>query len=295
MVELRKNEECKVKDMGDRVKNVIMDIVKTEEIREYFDEILREQTQEIVSLINTAEVEKLRIQLSEKETLCNDLKRNSLDLEESNRKLQSLIDDRIKEQEEVSEKCREFEKEISVLQTTNQQLSVTLEEEKNELEKNRNLWETEKSQMLVELDEYKKRFLRVNSFYNHYLALPENIKQRLGNIFPNENIYSMIVAICNWNCIEGLWEFTKRRIIEEEYEGLIDLVGLFMESFNLFAQIEGNKRYELITPSIGEQFDSDRHSIKGTKTDGIIEKVLLSGIQDSLRKKIIFKAFVQLK
>ena len=62
--------------------------------------------------------------------------------------------------------------------------------------------------------------------------------------------------------------------------------------YQLFA---GNEKYQAIRPDIGSKFDSDLHSIKGIRTDGVISNVLLVGIYDMGAKKVIFKAVVKVR
>ena len=46
--------------------------------------------------------------------------------------------------------------------------------------------------------------------------MSDNIKQRICNIFGNNNIYDFIKALNNWKTIDGLWNFAKKRLIEED-------------------------------------------------------------------------------
>ena len=287
--------------MGEKAKTAIIDLMKSDEMRAYFKEMMHEQTEEIVSAISFADekrmqgdVEGLRKKLSQEKQLYGDLKQTNSELVSQNGNLQSLLDEKIKEFERMSEQYREIDKKVSTLEMQNAQLIDSLEKEKTKIEKCRITWEEEKRQMSEELNGFEKRFSGINSLHKHYASLPSSVKQRISNIFSNDNVYSMIVAVSDWNSIEGLWGFTKRRIIEDEIEGLYELVNLFSEAFYLFSMIEGNGRYELIKPNVGDRFDSDKHSIKGIKTDGTIEKVLLSGIYDSVSKKTVFKAVVQI-
>lgn len=287
--------------MGEKVKTVIIDMMKSDEMRAFYKEVLQEQTEEIVSAINSvdekrmqADVEELRNQLSQEKQLYSDIKQKNSELILQNENLQSTLTEKTKEFESLSEQYGELEKKVSTLEIQNDQLLHTLEDKKASIEKCRIIWEEEKRRMSEELDCFERRFSRINSLCKHYNSLPISVKQRISNIFSNDNVYSMIVAVSDWNSIEGLWGFTKRRIIEDEVEGLCELVNLFTESFYLYSMIEGNGRYELISPNAGERFDSDKHSIKGIKTDGAIEKVLLSGIYDSVSKKTVFKAVVQI-
>ena len=287
--------------MGEKAKTAIIDMMKSDEVRAFFKEVLQEQTKELVSVINSVDekrmqedVEELRNQLSQEKQFYSEIKQKNSDLILQNENLELVLDGKIKEFESLSEQYSELEKNFSRLKRQNDQLIQSLEIERANNEKCRIIWEEEKTQISDELDCIEKRFSRINVLYKHYNSLPISVKQRISNIFSNDNVYSMIVAVSDWNSIEGLWGFTKRRIIEGEIEGVCELVNLFTESFYRYSMIEGNGRYELISPNAGERFDSDKHSIIGIKTDGKIEKVLLGGIYDSVSKKTVFKAVVEI-
>ena len=288
--------------MCETVDIAVRDMIKSEEMREYFRELLKEQTTEIVSSINFAEKKKeqqeifdLREKISQEKETREELERKVSELKKENSNLQKILEVKDSKMIEYLEYQGELKKENAKLVIQNKQLAASLMDEQEKSEKNQSALEEEKRKISDELKDYEDKFSLVYNLYNVYCLLPTNIKQRICNIFADENIYSMIVAVSNWNSIEGLWGFTKRRIIEDENEGLSELVDLFMESFRLYSVIDGSKRYELIIPGIGDRFDSDKHSIKGVKTDGIVEKVLLTGIYDSLLKKTVFKAVVQIQ
>ena len=63
--------------------------------------------------------------------------------------------------------------------------------------------------------------------------------------------------------------------------------------FEVYYLFDDKKRYQLINPDIGLRFDSDKETIKGTKTDGTVEKVLLKGIEDVINPQILFKAIIE--
>lgn len=288
--------------MDEKAKNAIMDILKSDEMRAYFEELLREQTTKIISSLNAAEekrlydeIQELKNHLSQEKEMHSGSKAKIQELEMSNRHLQTLLNDKSIDCESALHQKKEIENKIAFCKMQNEQLVTSLAEEKRKAEEERHSLEEENKIAFSKLKEYEEKFACINSVYTNYCSLPESVKQRMSNIFVRDNIYSLIVAVSDWNSIEGIWSFTKRRIIEDEIEGLAELVALFMSSFSLFTLIEGSGRYELINPVIGERFDSDRHSIKGIKTDGRIEDVLLCGIYDSVTKKTVFKAVVQIQ
>lgn len=288
--------------MGEKARIAIIDFMKSDEMRDFFKEVLQEQTEEIVSAINSVDekriqgdIDELRNQVSREKQICSDIKQKNSELILQNKNLQLMLGEKIKEVENLSEQNSELEMKISTLELQNGQLNQLFENEKASTEQCRFTWEEEKRVMSDKLVSFEERFSTINTLYEQYNGLPISVKQRISNIFANDNVYSIIVAVSDWNSIEGLWGFIKRRIIEDEKEGLSELINVFTESFSLYSLIEGTGRYKLIIPNIGDRFDSDIHSIKGIKTDGVIEKVLLTGIYDFVSKKIVFKALVQIQ
>lgn len=287
--------------MCESVENAVRNMMKSEEMREYFQELLKKQTTEIVSSINYADKKKeqqeildLREKISQEKETRVELERKISELAKENSDLKNVLEANAFEMKKCLEYKGKLEKENSELVIQKEQLATSLIDEQKKLEKIQSTLEAEKQKISEELKNYEDRFSLIYNLYKVYCSLPINIKQRICNIFADDNIYSMIVAVSKWDSIEGLWGFTKRRIIEDENEGLSELVDLFIKSFKLYSVIDGSGRYELITPCVGDRFDSDKYSIKGIKTDGVVEKVLLRGIYDSISKKIIFKAVVQI-
>ena len=287
--------------MDEKTKSEVKDILRSKEIRDYFQGMLKEQTSEIVSSIGEVkkskeqeEISALRERLSQEIDQRDVLKQRVLGLETARSDLELLLEDRASEIKKLTENLNETEMKNAELLRKNDQLSALIVTEQERMEKVKTILEAEKQEISEKLERYERNFSLALSFYCKYCLLPNNIKQRISNIFVNENVYSMIVALSHWSSVDGLWGFTKRRIIEEDEEGVNELIDLFIEAFNLYSAIDGSGRYALINPSVGEKYDSDKHSIKGIKTDGVIKKVLLSGIYDSKSKKTVYKAVVQI-
>lgn len=302
--------------MGEKAKNAILDILKSDDMRAYFEELLRGQTRDILSFLREAEetrsndeIQKLNDQLTaEKERLqelnnqlamekenSRSLESKIKDIEALHNTLQKSYEEKSSDYEEILQHKKKCESQVLLTENENEKLKCEIIEERKKADRELRVEKEEKKQALNKLKEYQDKFACISSAYTHYEKLPASIKQRVGNIFVRDNIYSFIVAVSDWKSIEGLWSFTKRRIIEDEKEGLSELVALFADSFTLFSLIDGSGRYELIRPVIGERFDSDKHSIKGLKTDGQIAEVLLNGIYDSATNKAVFKAVVQIQ
>lgn len=209
--------------------------------------------------------------------------------------LEKLYEEKKGDCDRILQQKLDCERELALQKKQNEQIMTSITEIRNKAEEDLQSEKVEKAIVIRKLEEYEKKYECINRAFSNYMSLPEGVKQRMGNIFVRENVYSFIVAVSEWNNIEGIWSFIKRRIIEGEDEGLRGLVALFEDAFSFFCLVEGEEKYELINPEVGERFDSDKHSIKGIKTDGQIEEVLLSGIYDSTAKKTVFKAVVKIQ
>ena len=273
---------------------VLRDLLNSNELHEYVETLLKEQTEEIINLIRTemntfAVSEDLESKFENEREINNELTLEINELKKENELYKKMIEDNTSENKTLKLKVEDAETEKLQLNAEKEKIENNLNNIKQQI-----LCEKEEKEIaLKKANEYEKNFKIAENIYALYQKIPENIKQRVSNIFKGGNRYSFIVAVSDWNNIEGLWGFVKRRIIEEDAEGISELIDLFSNSFELFSLINANTRYVLLKPTVGEHFDSDKHSIKGIKTDGQIEKVLLNGIYDVEMKRTIFKAVVE--
>ncbi|MCR5587604.1 MAG: hypothetical protein K6F77_08785 [Lachnospiraceae bacterium] len=166
-----------------------------------------------------------------------------------------------------------------------------LKSTKDELKSTKDELESTKEELKKVNEIYTDRYMLLNSTYDCFQSLSLEMKERLKNISDGNNICLFIVSLTNWNNIEQLWDFTKKRIIEGDMKGVNELVDFFYKAFEVFS--EANNNYKLIEPVLNESFDSDKHSIRGNKTDGVVEKVLLAGIYNVADSKIINKALIE--
>ena len=143
--------------------------------------------------------------------------------------------------------------------------------------------------------DYESKFKDILNAYSLYYELSDEIKMRLKNIFGLNNIRCFIAATTEWNNVEGLWNFAKRRIVENEIDDAKGLVYLFRFLFQQYIQNVNNNGLELITPSIGERYDSDKHTILGVKTDGVVSKVLIDGIYNKSDNKVVFRSLINVQ
>lgn len=187
-----------------------------------------------------------------------------------------------------TQEIKDFLKNSTNLEDSEKLQKLTIDYEK-EKEKNVKLVEKCKN-----VEKYVTRYQDIDEAYEIYQTLSISMKERLKNVFKTDTVYGLIVACADWRNVEGLWEFAKRRIIEKEEvdgEKLVKLFEFLLQAYNLQSN---DKKYRLLKPEIGDKFDSDIHSILGTKTDGYVKQVRISGIVDEMSGKIVRKALVEL-
>ena len=288
--------------MSEKTKNAIIEVLKSADMRAYLEELLYNQTKEIVTVVHSINEAKQSEVLSKAtESLSKERVKNS-DLEQQVSKLEmarvhckDLLDEKTKAYDEAVQKISELENQISDISSTVEQLKGNYNKTTRRLEEQLDKEKDEKKFLLEKKAEYDKRYFKIDLAYSIYQSLSESVKQRVSNIFGNGNIYSFIAAASDWNSVEGIWSFTKRRIIEDDGNELDEIVKLFNFIFEVYCMFDENSRYELICPNVGERFNSDKQSIKGIKTDGQIEEVLLNGVYDKSVKKTVFKAIVKVQ
>lgn len=246
--------------MDEKYKEAIEEVLASEEVNNYLGALLKAQTNDIAALIDKLAGKQQNVELEQI--------RNSL-LEKENQ-------------------IRELRQKIAELEAYS----------KNDSAKKDNLLaesEAEKQSVSAQLTEYQEIYGDVQQASLEYQELPNAIRQRLGNMFGDGQVCRFAGAFCNWNTIEQLWEFVRRRIIEEDTDSIAELEKFSLTSFKLYCQNGEYTNYELIEPQLGERFDSDRHIIKGNKTDGIVHELLLPGIYDTGQQKVKYKALVAVR
>ena len=271
----------------------------------YLEGILSRQTEDIKNIINAESDGRLQRELNQARTELLRERENIRELEKQLEELKSgSEDDRQKLQKQFLEMKilkEKYEDNIRIgenLKWGKAEADLELKQLQQDLEKREQLLDKERqenAEILVQNQVYEKRYLGIEQAYEAYQRLRVPTRQRIEHIFGCGNLYSFIAAAGDWNTIEGIWSFTKRRIIEEETNGLEELVIFFERIFAMYQLFAGNEKYQAIRPDIGSKFDSDLHSIKGIRTDGVISNVLLVGIYDMGAKKVIFKAVVKVQ
>ena len=286
--------------MEETLKKEVIDLIKSEEMRAYFEELISRQTEEIRKSSKSASEYRETNQL--KEELMQEKSRNSAleyqikELKISNTHYIQLFEEKKKENDIEREKVKRFESQLNSIEREKETKEIEYRE--NERIYKEQIQKVEEEKLVLEEKNraYENKYSAIESASLAYQNLSENMKSRISNVFKDGNMYAMIVAAGDWGNITGIWNYVKRRIIEEEEKIDVDnLKKIFRFVFDAYSAINPNCKYKLISPEVGEKFDSDLQSIKGTKTDGRIEEVLLEGIFDENSRKVIEKALVKVQ
>ena len=149
------------------------------------------------------------------------------------------------------------------------------------------------SSIQIENEKFKGKYFNLEEAYQGFYKLSVETKDRLKNIFQTESIEGFLSAGLQWENIEGIWNFLKRKIIEGDYREVEILREIFIYLFDTYNQRFSMQLYTLINPNVGDRYDSDQYIILGTKTDGNVIKVLLEGFVNNRTGKIIHKALIE--
>lgn len=167
---------------------------------------------------------------------------------------------------------------------------ATLQEEKNQLQ-------NDMASRVVELNEYKKRFelfVRAESIFADYKSMSEDTKNRLESIFEADSYTGFLSNGLQWDNISILWNFMKKKIIENDLSDIQVLIQIFRYFFDFYNSGLKEARYILIEPVAGNAFDKNTCTVVGAGMDGKIVEVLLPGYKD-IKTEEVYKALVSVK
>lgn len=145
---------------------------------------------------------------------------------------------------------------------------------------------------LRELNSSFEPFVEVQTLYNRYLNLSDDIHNGLENSICCDSVLQYVVTISQWESIEAIWKYIKYqmdRLTPEEQSVLMDTFNWAFRVYNQHA-----KKYSMLSVEVGETFDSDYHA-KGSnsKSSGTISEVLLLGYKNTINGNVIEKSIVR--
>lgn len=269
-----KEEQCIEDIILGRVTNSINDLleVQTSKLSDMFDQKLQEIEGKLVEIGQKQENDKQVViaQLSAENKALN---------EQLNRK-----------ENQIAEKEKTFNQLKKLLEEETQKREM-IEKEKNEAVqyKKKN---DELSEEIQSLMNRMKPFTPIQNAFECYLKISDETKYLLRNIYVSDEFNAFIAASMQWENIEGIWSFIRRKVIEDDEKDLEYLHRMFLFLFEIYVSQSAEPYYKLICPLLGTKYDSDLNVIKGTKTDGIVSDVLLEGIENCKTKRLLGKAIV---
>lgn len=273
-------------------KNAVIDLIKSDEIREYLQDMFDQQTDRISNLVATQRSSEMEQLVKECEALKEKIGNFEIEISIQNQENDILR----QKNKEVSDKLEESEDSLKKLieESKEQQSKIEIiEKEKKDSEEQ---LQQRIAAVSKELEVYKNNFELASDIMCIFTTLSEDTVSRLRNVLGNGSIYDLLVKASEWRNIEVVWEYTKRRIIEQDHNDDNEkLKALMVKLIEVNQSCTNGRGIEIIVPGKGEKFDSDVHSIVGIDTDGVISKVLLFGIRDKITKKTIYKALVKVE
>lgn len=138
---------------------------------------------------------------------------------------------------------------------------------------------------------YESNYSLIEQSFISYKQLSEKTKQRLQNVFRGESVVEFFAGAIQIDNILSLWDFTKRRVIENEPDDISSLRTIFLNLIELYNKGQNQAEFILILPKEGEKYDNEKHYIHGTKTDGNVKETELEGFINTKTNKI-YKAII---
>lgn len=263
--------------MGDRYSKILLKSLENKDVENYLKKIFEFQTKQIIEEIHKID--------SNNADRAEDLKRfNELEYEnklliDRNKQLEEQLDKKDKLLGEKKNESLELQKQLEQVKKKNNDESDRLKEEIDDIKNKFEVVNNVKN-------DYELNFGKMMETFKMFRKLSEETRKRLINIFVDDSADTFMTAGLQWENIEGLWHFVKRRVIEEEEIDTENLILIFENLFTIFNSDYGKSEYILISPQVNQKFDSDKHIILGTKTDGYVKHVRLKGYMNRKTGKI---------
>ena len=185
---------------------------------------------------------------------------------------------------------RELKEEIRTLKEEKEALETNLEKEISSKE-------NEIGKLKMEIADYKQTyclFMEANKLFSDYQLVSTETKKRLESLFEGQTYEGFVSNGLQWENISILWNFMKKKVIENDMVDLETLIRVFKFFFNFYNSSLRECRYVLLEPKEDTPFDKNICSVVGTGMDGNITKVLLFGYQD-IKTGEVFKALVSVR
>lgn len=275
--------------MGEKAKKAFIEILNSDEVRGFFDDLFESQTDSIRQAVLDAQKEELTQVEKKNEELSDELLKLNGELEKIKNEKKRLEDDVKGLNSELIQKVEE----VTSLQERKRELEIENKKIAEQKEESERLINTEYKRIKEKCEYLEMKYGLMEKVVDSYGHLSAETIARTKNIMGNGEIYDFVSLSREWKNVEGLWTFIKRKIIEEDIVDIDALISIFECLFEFNQGCTGVVNLELIKINIGTKYDSDVQSIIGIKTDGIVEEVLLPGIREKISRRVIQKALVK--
>ena len=251
------------------------------------DEIIRENNSKILEQKDTitkknAEISDLSDKLGEKEKKLTDEIKKVEKLEEENKGLKISINDKNKEIETLKGEKKDLNLRISGLDEIIRKNNSKISEQEDTITKQK-----------VELEKFSN-FKKIEEIFSKYDSIPKEDRKKYDSLLKPElgkDVF-LFLAISKF---ENLKEFLQQDFLKNEnfYPVLIDLYDYIFEIKNKEFDEEV---YERIESEAGTKYNPITQIVsENGKSDGEIEKTIITGYRRKRDKKVLYKSIVLLK
>lgn len=252
------------------------------------------------------EIQELGAKVEKKEQTIQELDANVAEKELKIQELGANVEEREQRIQELGENVSQKEYEITELKQKKADLNKELHAQALLIEESRNhirqIYEENKSlirekdlsieRLKEERSAYQERFGEAEAVYMLFSSLSQDSLERLSHIFEKHDFWSFMAAGLQWDAIEGLWNFIKRKIMRGDFEDIESLTTIFYFLFEAYNHRFKEAKYQLIEPVEGDDFDKEIHHMVGKGTEGKVKRVGLAGYRDQ-DGKVLNKALIQ--
>lgn len=197
-------------------------------------------------------------------------------------------------QETLQSKESEIERFSKEIINQNEQINnykLTIEECKRE----NNKLKQEIQEINDILIKEKMKYEEISHVYNLYENLNDEIKEEIKGIFKNQGLENFIFCGAQFENIQMLWDYIRKKMIENEYTCLENLKFIFDYFFNQYNKIYEEEIYCRLNVNLEDIFDTEIHTrSSNSKASGNIKEVLLKGYKNKYTNKVERKSVVRL-
>lgn len=222
-------------------------------------------------------ISEIKLQLEEKKDL---LQKNQTLIDAKDKEIKDLKEDSLKKEKlekkyaEAESEIKELEDKIDSLDKDKSKLQSQIDAlDKENKDVNENL-----NRVSAVVNKYEKlKMNKLERAYELFSSFKERTRNNLKAVFETDSFLGFISNSMQWERIAGIWEQTKRKIVNDDNEDLAELRELFLILFETYNAGYLDAPYVLINPEINSKYNSNEQLIKNQKSDGNVKEVLLEG------------------